>query len=352
MRRRALFLALALVAGTIAGPAAAQYDDEWEAAQADEAEPDGPAVEEVFEVPAGAQFAPAAPVPSLAGAHGLAESASLYDELPDPARCSAGRLSDDAKQRFLGALNAMRARHGLAPVAYNAGADAEAAEAALIMTANKALSHFPPRSWACWTGNGAHAAGSSNLLGSVASPSLPLDDDNAIIAAWLIEGDGDEIGHRRWLLDPYLEQTALGRVIAVLAGGVRVDSAVMKVFDFPAASSGRQRPPKSVPAFVAWPQGDYPAQFFSPGARMSFSISQDPNELTKVNSNHAKVTISDGEHNLPVHDQLWDSEGFGVANCLSWRVDGIVPGRIYQVTISGVSGAPRDQYSYSFRIIA
>jgi len=342
--RIALFRPPALLAALLmslaAAPAVAQYlpyPDEVEVEEVEEPE--------LFEAPTEGALTPA-------DSRAWADAAAIYAELPDLARCSAGALRREAKASFLAAFNALRARHGLAPVRYNPAADQAAAEAALMMAANNALSHTPPQSWTCWTAAGAGAAGSSNLLGGVSSPYLAYEDDDAILAEWLIEGDGDEIGHRRWMLDPYLEQTALGRVLTTLPGGVRVDSAVMKVFDFPGASN-RAGPPATVPDFVAWPQGDYPRRFFSPRARLSFSVSQDPDDFdgrTKVDFSQARVSISDGGANVPVRDQLSDNEGYGVANSLSWRADGIVPGRTYAVTISGVHGAPRERYTYTFRI--
>lgn len=283
-------------------------------------------------------------------AQAWANTATLYTQPPDPGRCVPGVLRPETKYRFLEAFNAMRARHGLAPVRYNEGADRAAAEAALIMATNNALSHDPPPTWTCWTAAGAGAAGSSNLLGGVSSPYLTYEDDNAILAEWLIEGDGDEIGHRRWMLAPWLDQTSLGRVLTVLPGGIRMDSVVMKVFDFP-GDTQRRGGKARIPEYVAWPQGDYPAQFFSAHARLSFSVSEDPDAMSTVDFSDAKVAISDGRQALPVRDRRWDNEGYGVPNCLSWRVDGLVPGRTYSVTITGVRDAPRDSYSYTFRIV-
>lgn len=341
--RLALEMVLALALGTGAAPLAAQsYPDAEEIVLEDE--PDEPVDTSYPTVQSSART----PDHSAWG-----NVASLYTTPPDLAHCVAGDLRAEAKASFLEAFNALRARHGLAPVGYNAAADRSAAEAALIMAAGSALSHQPPPSWRCWTAAGASAAGSSNLLGGVSSPYLAYEDDNAILAAWLIEGEGDEIGHRRWLLDPYLDQTALGRAIAVLPSGVRVDSVVMKVFDFPRDAASRDRSTRTAPAFVAWPQGDYPRVFFSPRARLSFAVSQDPgNEDAQgtIDYSGTRVSISDGEHILTTHDQLWDNEGYGVANCLSWRVDGLVTGRTYAVSISGIRGAPQDRYSYTFRI--
>lgn len=288
-----------------------------------------------------------------ATAAGWDRAAALYAEAPDLERCKAGMLSRESQAAFLSAFNALRALHGLAPVRYNHDADREAADGALIMAANGTLSHDPPPSWKCWSAAGAHAAGSSNLLGGVSSRYLTFENEEDILAEWMIEGDGDEIGHRRWMLDPYLDQTSLGRVVGVLSDGTRVDSAVMKVFDFPGEGQGDYAAPRPVPEFVAWPQGRYPQRYFSPRARFSFSISEDPREMADnsgIDFSGAHVTISDGQHILPVRDQMDDNEGFGVANCLSWRADGIVSGPTYSVTISGVRGAPRQSYSYTFTI--
>ena len=47
-------------------------------------------------------------------------SPGLYSAEPDIARCEPGTLRNDARANFVNALNAERARHGLAPVAYDA----------------------------------------------------------------------------------------------------------------------------------------------------------------------------------------------------------------------------------------
>ena len=351
---RAGLAVLAMMQATATAPALAQY----------ESYPDEVVEEEVPDTSGAPLPATSAPF-SADDARSWANAAALYTVQPDLAQCTAGVLRSEVKANFLSAFNAVRALHGLAPVRYNAAADRATGEAAMIMAANNALSHDPPPSWKCWSAAGAGAAGSSNLLGGVSSPYLAYEDDNAVLAEWLIEGEGDAIGHRRWLLDPYLDQTAFGRFIAVLPSGERVDSAVMKVFDFPANAPGNSqiepgrndlRRPGShgtIPEFVAWPQGAYPRMLFSPRARLSFSISQNPDDGDARGApdfSDAVVSISDGDHLLPVRDQLWDNEGYGVANCLSWRIDGIVAGKTYAVTISGIRGAPRERYAYTFRI--
>src|SRR3546814_12342301 len=54
-------------------------------------------------------------------------------------------------------------RSGLAPVPLSSTLNAGAQRAALIMSANGALSHHPTTSWKCYSSSGAAAAGKSNL---------------------------------------------------------------------------------------------------------------------------------------------------------------------------------------------
>ena len=293
------------------------------------------------------QFEPAVP----AKPYHRTASASLYNAEPDVARCEPGTLRSEARTGFVNALNAERARHGLGPVGYDAAAEEEATAAALIMAANGTLTHEPPPSWKCWTASGARGAGSSNLLLNMASGNSAPADDAGLVAQWMIEGGGDELGHRRWILDPYLTRTALGRVTQVLPDGSRIDSAVMKVFDLP----GENPRPAQVPEFVALPQGDYPQSLFSPAARLSFTVvagGPGSDSASTVDFSRASVTVSDSGNPVRVSALEGDNEGYGVANCLSWRVAGLHAGRRYVVTISGVAGAPRSRYEYDFTIAA
>ena len=276
-------------------------------------------------------------------------SPSLYISEPDVERCASGTLRSEARSGFITTLNAERAHHGLGSVGYDAASDDEATAAALIMAANGALSHEPSPSWKCWSASGARGAGSSNLLLNMTSDVSFPANDTGLVAQWLIEGGGDELGHRRWLLDPYLTRTALGRVTQVLPDGSRIDAAVMKVFDL----SGEGPWPAQVPEFIAWPQGDYPRSLFSPAARLSFTVvTGTPGSAAAagVDFSRASVTVSDGGSHLRVSALQSDNEAYGVANCLSWRVAGLQSGRRYEVTISGVAGAPRSRYDYDFTI--
>ncbi len=113
--------------------------------------------------------------------------------------CKAGKSSPKARAATLESINFARAMTGLDPVELDAKLSRVAQKAALIMAANKALSHSPQRDWKCWTKAGASAAGRSNLalssgtLTAGGAVGLYLADPGATNTA---------AGHRRWILNP------------------------------------------------------------------------------------------------------------------------------------------------------
>lgn len=88
-------------------------------------------------------------------------------------------------------------------------------QAALMMTANVQLSHFPPNTWTCWTEAGSQAAGNSNLaLGTYGAESI-----DAFMEDY---GDGNAaVGHRRWILYPYTRRMGTGGWVRQRACGAQ-----------------------------------------------------------------------------------------------------------------------------------
>ncbi|MBS0478780.1 MAG: CAP domain-containing protein, partial [Proteobacteria bacterium] len=193
------------------------------------------------------------------------------------------------------------------------------------------------------------AAGSSNLIGGWGT-GLPFSTEDDYLAGWLREGGGASIGHRRWILDPFLGKVSYGRASLALADGSRASAAAMKVFGF----SGGVAVPGGVPGFVAYPFGDYPARYFQPGDYLSFTAIANTGGAFGSNGSvsfaGATIRVTGPTGNLAVTDVASDNDGYGVANSVQWRVTGLQPGVIYTVTISGVSGAPQASYIYSFKI--
>lgn len=288
-----------------------------------------------------------APAPTATGF--AAQAAALFDVAPDPATCRAGTLKASVKAEALARVNALRALHGLAAVTYSDVEDAAEAESSLMMALNRTLSHTPPASWTCYSASGADAAGTSNLIGGWGN-GLPFYSEDEYLATWMNEAGSASIGHRRWLLSPFLGKISYGRVAYQSANGDRVSAASMRVFDFAASAAV----PGGVPAFVAYPYRDYPQRYFRPGDYLSFSAvpysGGNFGANAKVGYAKATITVTGPSGTLPVTDMTFDNSGYGVANNLQWRVTGLVAGVGYTVTISGVTGTPQSEYSYTFRI--
>lgn len=293
---------------------------------------------------------PPAPTPTPPPPTGsfAANAAALYDVAPDLAACRASTLKASVKAQALADINAIRARHGLAPVVYSDADDAQTAEASLMMAANNALSHTPPTSWRCYTSIGATGAGSSNLLIGWGN-GLGFSTSDLHLAGWLHEGGSASLGHRRWILHPFLGKFSYGRVTVQGGDGSRIDAGTMKVFSF----TGGRPAPSTVPSFVAFPFGDYPIRYFRPTDYLSFSIapsSADNGSDRQVDFSAARVSVMNGATAMTVTDLSRDNDGYGLANNLQWRVSGLQTGVTYNVRITGVARAPQSEYSYSFRI--
>lgn len=290
------------------------------------------------------------PTPTPAPTSWSGAAAALYDVQPDAATCRSGTLKASVKADFLARLNAIRALHALPAVVYSDVEDAAEADSSLMMAVNKTLSHTPPTSWTCYTTSGAAAAGSSNLIGGWGT-GLGFDSEDDYLALWLTEGGSASIGHRRWILNPFLGKTSYGRVALILPDGSRASAASMRVFNF----AGGVAVPGGVPGYVAYPSGDYPARYFTLSSYLSFSAIASTGSTFGANANvsykTATITVTGPGGALAVSDITSDNDGYGVANNVQWRVAGLQAGVSYTVKITGVTGAPKSDYSYTFRIV-
>jgi len=291
------------------------------------------------------------PTPTPAPTSWAGAAAALYDVQPDAATCRAGTLKASVKADFLAKLNAIRALHQLPAVTYSEAEDAAEADSSLMMAVNKQLSHTPPTSWTCYTATGAAAAGASNLIGGWGT-GLAFDSEDSYLGLWLTEGGSPSIGHRRWILNPFLGKTSYGRVALVLPDGSRASAASMRVFNF----AGGVTVPGGLPAYVAYPSGDYPARYFTLSSYLSFSVVAGTTSTFGANANvrysGATITVTGPNGTLAVSDVTSDNEGYGVANSVQWRVAGLQAGVTYAVRIAGVTGAPRSEYNYTFRVVS
>ena len=167
-------------------------------------------------------------------------------------RCRPGNTSPSSRAATLRALNFVRALNGLAPVRFSSTLNARSQRTALIMSANRSLSHAPPRGWRCWTRIGAANAGRSNL-----ALSYPSITSAGLVGLYLREPGAANaaVGHRRWLLNPF--STKMG------SGSTRTANAITVI-----GPTAARRPN---PPWVSWPSAGYFPRPLEPGGRWSLS---------------------------------------------------------------------------------
>jgi hypothetical protein len=123
-------------------------------------------------------------------------------------QCDPGTLTEDAYDEALRVANYARWLTGLPEVDYDDGLNPRTQACATIMANQRALSHDPPRHWACWTQEGADAAGESNIHLNSRSETIV----DSVIGYLRDGGDNNraDVGHRRWLQSPTLGRVGFG----------------------------------------------------------------------------------------------------------------------------------------------
>ncbi len=258
----------------------------------------------------------------------------LYTRLPDIDSCSAGTSSELAQLRQLQALNETRKLHQLPPVLYADDANGETQHAALIQRANNFLSHTPPENALCLNQLGYSGSNSSNLhLGN--GNSDPADNIFGFINDALNVSNVAGVGHRRALLNPFLQLTSYGQVFGASA---------VKVSDF---SISADVDANQIPDFIAAPYLRYPSIFFSAQTSAnqtpwSLSIIEDKSSFW-ANQYHyfagSKLSIrqKDTGELMMIEDLHTDTKASGVPNNLSWTVTDWQYDTWYTVTIDNIN---------------
>lgn len=228
------------------------------------------------------------------------------------AGCSPGDISEDGRANALKIMNLYRWLADLPPVTTSPERDALAQACALLMHANKTLSHSPPTSWTCYSGEGAEGAGSSNIspYPGVSSVDLYMADP----------GNDTTLGHRRWILSNSIGPTGLGSTDAYSCmwtlGG----------------SNDAGMP------WTAWPApGPFPHEAmvasWAPVDETGWSIQSDVIDLAGA---QVEITADGAPLSVSV-TQL--QGGYGSASAISIIPQGWVsqPGTTYDVSVTGIS---------------
>ncbi len=155
--------------------------------------------------------------------------------------CVAGATTSTFKEAVLRRINYYRAMAGLpSSTTLDPTFNGNVQEAALMMSANNALSHTPPNTWSCFSLVGSNAAANANIAIGSSGPS-------AVDGFIRDQGAGNvAVGHRRWLLYPQTQIFGTGDLPG--AGNFSAANAIW-VFD---GNYGGTRPPAR-DGFVAWP---------------------------------------------------------------------------------------------------
>ena len=137
--------------------------------------------------------------------------------------CDAGDTLSEFKDAVERRINFFRAMAGIpASVTLFPEFSAKAQQAALMMSANDQLNHFPPANWSCYTADGAEAAGKSNL-------SIGHNGPSAITGFIFDAGNIDPVA----LFAPWEElRRRADRVLTYLPAGKAGNPARAGTYDF------------------------------------------------------------------------------------------------------------------------
>jgi len=248
----------------------------------------------------------------------------------DVAGCVAGVVNADYHAATLRRINYFRAMAGLpGDVVLDAAKNAMCQEAALMMSANGALSHNPPNNWTCYTANGDQAAGVSNLAAGFSSAWRAID-------GYMSDANQPEVGHRRWILYPRLVTSGLGATF----GGSWNGYAMWVIGDW------GTRP--ATPEWVSWPPPGY----------VPYQVVYELWSFTLGGADFSSASVSVTRDGVPVESSPFVmTPGYGDPG-LSWSVDEFPMGpppidRVYSVTVNDVlvGGSLRD-FTYDVRVFS
>ncbi|MEQ1248574.1 CAP domain-containing protein [Acinetobacter soli] len=279
--------------------------------------------------------------------------ASSMSETPDINNCYAGKLSVKFRNEFLNELNTVRALHGLTSITYDDAHEDEMMQTALILAANNILTHYPEANTNCYSDIGAVGARTSNLeMGGRANmyDNPPADTIRSLIHDYF-NVMANNVGHRLWMLNPFLQKSAYGSVNAPSFRDTRfpyvVGTSIKVVYPFNNAITA----PLGV---IAYPYHNYPAKYYMPGSILSISVLTDQkNFFANRNVDYAKATVVVTERSSGAKQKISNIryENIGVPNHIQFNFDDLKLNVIYDVKLSNVlvNGQPKE-YSYWFNV--
>ena len=250
--------------------------------------------------------------------------------MPDASKCVPGVLNNMGNLSVLTQINYVRRLVGIYDSCIiNPAYAAACQQAALMMEANDALDHHPPRNWKCYKHEAATEAGNSNL-------SLGYGFNRALMGQMTDNGARNgACGHRRWILNPYN---------AVFGLGSTLDAMCLKVFatDDGYASVINNHYNFNDSQYIAWPSADYFPLDIAPN-RWSFSLD---------GADFQGVKISVTCNGVPLHVSLEKQEQGYALNTVVWTMDKLpIKDQVYLVKVSNVLNKNDEKKSYSYKVV-
>lgn len=272
---------------------------------------------------------------------------NLYVCPPDLNICFEGVLAQSEKDKVLARVNSFRDIHGLPHVSYNYEQDVAEQKSALISVSNKVLNHFPPITYKCYSTAGDTACQQSNLGLSWANGYIDYKSEQSI-DAWINEKYSTSIGHRRWILSPFLKQISFGRVDYLANGDYRVGISLWIWNNSGSANTNVE--------FVACPFHDYPSTAFQPDLILSFSVLADNSNIwnnKNIEFSNSNISVKDDNGtNYSVYSITSDNKGYGIPNIIEWKVNGLQYNQKYTVEINDVKvNGEVKNYNYWFKLV-
>lgn len=280
-------------------------------------------------------------------------NASSMSATPDLNNCYAGKLSAKFRNEFLTEINTVRALHGLPSITYDYAHEDEMMQTALILAANNILTHYPESNTNCYSDIGAVGAKTSSLeMGGRQNKYdySPAESITNMVHDKLNLFAGD-VGHRLWMLNPFLEKSAYGSVNAPSFKDTQfpyvVGTSHKVVYPFNNATTA----PLGV---IAYPYHNYPAKYYMAGSILSISLLTDQKSFfSNRNVDYSKATVVVTERSSGIKQKISNIryENISTPNHIQFNFDDLKLNVIYDVKLSNVlvSGQSKE-YSYWFKV--
>ena len=269
--------------------------------------------------------------------------------------CQAGNPSEADRQLFINTLNEIRALHKLPKVEYDYAHEDQMMQASMLLAVNEKTSHDPDASWTCFSDIALQGTSTSNLNFIQAYENLEKYGADKHLANWLIEKNSPSIGHRRYILSPFLTKASYGEVSNTGAKSFpTIAGAAMKTV-YPYESQKLTTTVEK--GIIAYPYHHYPKKFFLKSEPLSLSILVNPQNAyanNKVDFSQAKLTVfrRDNQQIQPISNIQYDNINYGlVANNLQFHFSSMQYNVTYDVKIINVLvNGKAEEYSYWFKI--